>query len=276
MTPLRFGPSSRQIYGLFRPSLQPAQGAITPLPGVLLCQPWGQEAVRTQRLFRALGERLSRLGYPVLQFDYLGTGDADGEDADGNLQQWTQDTALAHEQLIDLCGHTRTAWLGLRLGATLATLASARVTTPPRRLILWDPIHDGSAYLQDMANGTAHYLQEAYAQRWDLASQLLDRQELSATQQAFGFAISAQLQADLQALTPEAFLAGRATDITLLTHKTHPGQRPLQQALLSSGIPTRSLTAAEHINWASDEAMNTAIVPQGILAQLMDQLQTLP
>jgi len=172
MTPLRFGPEGRQLFGLFRPGSQtaPARTDGQPHPAVLLCAPWGQEAIRSQRLFRALADRLARLGCPVLQFDYLGTGDADGDTEQGNLANWQANVLTAHHQLMGMAGHHHTAWIGLRLGATVAALASARAKQPPELLLSWDPIADGPAYLSELEAGQAGYLQDAYAQRWAQAS----------------------------------------------------------------------------------------------------------
>ena len=58
MIPFRFGLPTRQLYGVFHPAAQPR----TPAIGVTLCNPFGQEAVRTHRLYRIMAERLARAG----------------------------------------------------------------------------------------------------------------------------------------------------------------------------------------------------------------------
>jgi pimeloyl-ACP methyl ester carboxylesterase len=278
VTPLRFGPPGRQLFGLFRPgaSLAAPRADGRPHPGVLLCPPWGQEAVRSQRLFRALADRLARLGHPVLQFDYLGTGDADGDDTDGDLDTWQSDVLSAHTQLMRLTGDEHTVWIGLRLGATLAASASAKASVPPQCLLAWDPIDDGAAYLKDLRSTQAAYLQEAYGQRWAHASQLLDAQNIQVPEQAFGFALSPKLIADLTRLQAQDWATVNAKRVALLTHASHPGVTSLSAALAQAQVPTHCLITEEHINWASDEAMNTAIVPQGIMRQLTAQLTEHP
>jgi hypothetical protein len=52
---------------------------------VLLCNPFGQEALRSQRGFRVLADRFARTGCATLGFDYFGTGDSDGDDDDASL-----------------------------------------------------------------------------------------------------------------------------------------------------------------------------------------------
>jgi hypothetical protein len=274
MTPLRFGPEGRQLFGLFRPGspTAPPRADGQPHPAVLLCAPWGQEAIRSQRLFRALADRLARLGCPVLQFDYLGTGDADGDAEHGDLATWQADVLTAHQQLSGLAGHHHTAWIGLRLGATVAALASARASEPPTILLSWDPIADGAAYLAELQAGQADYLQEAYAQRWAQASRILDRLAGPPPAQAFGFGMSESLLRDLHALAPPDWARVKAGRVALLTHAGHSGAAALSAVLAQAGQPHHRLQAAEHINWASDEAMSTAIVPQGIMKQLTTEL----
>src|SRR4051812_43750768 len=65
MTPFYFGAPERRLLGLFHPSATAVRGA----RAVLLCNPFGQEAVRSHRVYRVLAERLARGGIAVLRFD---------------------------------------------------------------------------------------------------------------------------------------------------------------------------------------------------------------
>ena len=93
MTPMLFGPASRQLFGLYHAPERESKLA------VLICMPLGQEAVRAHRLFRVLSDRLARAGVAVLRFDYHGSGDSPGEDTDGELEGWRRDICTAHEEL---------------------------------------------------------------------------------------------------------------------------------------------------------------------------------
>jgi alpha/beta superfamily hydrolase len=146
MNPFRFHGESGALFGV----LHAADPAARAGRAVLLCNPFGQEAVRSQRVFRVLADRFARTGCATLRFDYFGTGDSDGDDGDASLDTWCTDVLRADAALRERTGATRTCWLGLRLGATLAALASARALAPPERLILWDPIVDGRAWLGDI------------------------------------------------------------------------------------------------------------------------------
>jgi hypothetical protein len=61
------------------------EGLDAPGAAVLLCNPFGQEAIRCHRAFRLLSARLASSGIPSLRFDYFGTGDSPGNDGEGDL-----------------------------------------------------------------------------------------------------------------------------------------------------------------------------------------------
>ena len=130
MTPMLFGPASRQLFGLFHAPERDARLA------VVICMPLGQEAVRGHRLFRVLADRLARAGVAVLRFDYHGSGDSPGEDTDGDLEGWRRDVCTAHEELRRRTGARRIGWAA----ATSSTSLRSRLTSKPgpRRSTSWD------------------------------------------------------------------------------------------------------------------------------------------
>ena len=89
--PVRIGRDADALAGIY----QPASDSTGTGTAVLICNPFGQEAIRAQRSLRVLAERLGRQGIPSLRFDYFGTGDSPGEDGAGHLTRWRQDIHLA-------------------------------------------------------------------------------------------------------------------------------------------------------------------------------------
>jgi uncharacterized protein len=147
LTPFYFGPTDRQLFGLYH-APQPIHERDC---GVVLCNPWGQEFVRAHRAISQLALRLARQGFPVLRFDFYGTGDSNGEDADGTLDQWLADIRTAIQELKRRARVERVFLAGLRLGASLAALvASGRDDV--EGLVLWEPAAQGSEYLQDLTD----------------------------------------------------------------------------------------------------------------------------
>jgi uncharacterized protein len=113
---------------------------------ILLIPSIEQEAIRGHRAYRQLAVRLARLGFPVMRFDYWGTGDSKGEGALKGLAQWQNDIVSAIAELKSRSKLDRVCLAGLRLGGSLATLASE--TIPVVGIALWEPVINGEAYVE--------------------------------------------------------------------------------------------------------------------------------
>lgn len=141
--PLWFGPEDRPLFGWFH---EPDSGRAR--SGVVLCPPIGDEDRRVYLTFRKLAESLAASGHAVLRFCYDGTGDSAGtfEDPD-RLQAWTRSIGEAVEA-VRRSGAPLVAVIGMRLGATLATLAVQTIDCPLDALVLWDPCVSGREFLR--------------------------------------------------------------------------------------------------------------------------------
>ncbi len=114
--PLRLGDS---LAWLHRP-----QGAAHDT-GIVLCPPFGYEALCAHRSLRLLAMMLADAGGTVLRLSYPGTGDAGGEDAPGRLQDWAASIHEAAQWLRQTAGMQQVVLCGVRLGGLLAALAAA-------------------------------------------------------------------------------------------------------------------------------------------------------
>ena len=259
MIPIRFGPPARQLFGVYQPPAGTDRGECA-----VLCNPFGQEAIRCHRLYRTLGDRLARVGLHVLRFDYLGSGDSDGDDTAASIEGWTDDVLRANDEAARRSGCARSAWFGLRLGASLAALASARAGREPVRAVLWDPVLDGRAYLAELAAAHVAAGNSGYGARWRLEPRLRTAIEAEARGEALGFEIGPALRRQLDDLTPAAVAAARARRITILAGAAVPlGE--VETALAARGVALDVQRVHSEISWAANEAMNTAIVPADIL-----------
>jgi pimeloyl-ACP methyl ester carboxylesterase len=129
---------------LHRPS--GAQSAL----GVVLCNPFGYEALCVHRGWREFAEALAVRGMPALRFDYPGTGDSSGSEEDPQrLRAWLDSIKAAAAWLRAETGVTRLSFCGLRLGATLATLAAEELGGV-ENLVLLAPVNSGKSYIREL------------------------------------------------------------------------------------------------------------------------------
>ena len=143
---LWFGTPERPLLGFYHPVLPSTPQRPC---AVVLCYPFGHEYTAVYQAYRQLAEQLASSGFPAFRFDYDGTGDSVGDDADPDrLAAWVSSCCAAIDKVLQLSGAPTVCLIGLRLGATLAYLAAAqhdRVSS----LVLWAPSLTGKAYLRE-------------------------------------------------------------------------------------------------------------------------------
>ncbi len=144
-TPLYFGPDEKQLLGWLHQSHLPSQYDI----GVVISPPLGTEYLSAYRAMRYAADYFALAGIPAFRFDYHGTGDSSGFNDDGNrLEAWLWSIEQANSELKRLTGCSRTGILGLRMGATLASLASEKIAFD--FLVLWAALESGRKYLREI------------------------------------------------------------------------------------------------------------------------------
>lgn len=244
--PVRIGAGATTLAGLY----QPADGRHK---AVLICNPFGQEAIRAQRSLRVVAERLARKGVPSLRFDYFGTGDSPGEDGVGHLNRWRHDINLADTRLRALSGCSDIIWLGLRLGGTMALQAATHHPDLPRpsRIILWEPVLDGPAYLQHLS---------AMHEFWTRRS--------GVTHEALGFLLTSRIRRHIAAIRPQRLELPRHSVIDLLAPSQMAGRGAfLEYARSQGGI--NDIVLGSTVEWTSNTALDSQWVPDEALAALL-------
>ncbi len=115
--PISFGTDPVRIFGFHHlPAAAEPRGV-----GVVLCNPFGYEAMCTYRPYRVLAERLAAAGFHVLRFDYRGTGDSAGyPDSEQRVRAMMDDIHAAIDELKRRGGVSSIGLFGTRLGALLA------------------------------------------------------------------------------------------------------------------------------------------------------------
>lgn len=116
---------------------------------LLYVAPFGDEMNRTRQLAARQARALAQGGIGVLQIDLYGCGDSAGEFGDARWDLWQDDLALGHAWLLAKLGCPVGLW-GLRLGALLALDYAFKAALPVQRLLLWQPVLRGAAFLTQL------------------------------------------------------------------------------------------------------------------------------
>ena len=258
MTPFYFGTEHRRLFGVFHPGRIPATAA------ALLCNPWGEEAIRVHRFQRVLADRLARNGVDVLRFDYFGTGDSAGEDAEGDFSGWTADVLAAFDELMQRSAAARTVWVAARLGAAIAASATVRASRVPDRLIVWDPVLDGRRYLHELEDFHARGLDVTYAggpRSW--------RELPFHDGECLGFRLGDTLRTQLVSLAPDTLPAPR----TWRCHVVHGDTAGVSETAARwkrSGVDVVTVRLpGDSFDWTST-SFDAALVPAETLEVLSD------
>lgn len=143
--PFYFSSGARRLFAWLHPTAPQPRTDL----GLVICPPFGYEAICAHRTLRTVAERAAALGIPALRFDYGGTGDSEDLAAEADqLEAWVGDIQAAVAQLRRRTGVTRIALIGIRLGALLAALAAKNVEIDA--LIMIAPVLSGRRYLSEI------------------------------------------------------------------------------------------------------------------------------
>lgn len=261
-----FGAAGRELFGILHPGHQIDGRRMT----VLLCSPFGLEAIRAQRTWRVLAERLARAGHSVLRFDYFGSGDSDGEDTDVTLEGLREDIETASQTLRSTCPGLPTVWIGLGLGATAALAASRNAAQPPSRLLLWEPVIDGRGYL-----GT---LRRRHAELIETMSQPSPHQPAGTGGfEALGFSVSPRLVEELSKVSAETLLPPPpATHTTLVTQPDDSLAKAIAARLQATAVRLEHVEQKHTADWMAETADAGTLVPGAAVLKLAALLRNFP
>ena len=217
-------------------------------------------------MFRVLATQLERAGYAALRFDYSGTGDSLGDSQAATIDAWVGDIAIAADRLKSASGAARLAVVGLRFGATLATLAGARGDLRLRHLVLWDPVVDGAAYIRELAQQHRVYMREEIGDGWvDRLELAADGMPVEAIGTPVGQALGGQIaEIDLSVTLPAA------EQLTVVTTRMTPELDRLRPRLPAW---TRWLEMADSPAWNADAALNAMTVPMDIVRAIVGRIE---
>jgi pimeloyl-ACP methyl ester carboxylesterase len=246
----------RRLFGLYHPAVGASRDC-----GLVLCNPFGQEAIRAHRVYLVLARRLARRGLDVLRFDLYGCGDSLGDDGAGHPSRWLDDLSTAVTELRDGSGVSRIGLLGVRLGASLAALVGAD-RTDIRDAVLWDPVVDGSSYLQEL---------EATHRDWLRGSFARERPRPGAPGESMGFRVGEAVRSELERLDLGTLPRRPAERLLWIDSGERADGAPLAAALagLGADVSHRHLPTGPVWRKAkADDEFDSGPVPTGIVDEI--------
>jgi pimeloyl-ACP methyl ester carboxylesterase len=248
MTPIRFGTGTREMLGFYHAAAR----AVPEAPAVLLCPPFGPEAIRSYRMLRLLADRLSAAGSPVLRFDYHGTGDSPGDDEVASLPGWAGDIGVAHRELATRSGKGAVAWVGLRMGASLCALAAQATRLPLQLLVLWDPVIAGAGYLDAYRSQSGPHAGTAF--------------------ETMGFEFPDRFRNDLTTLNLAEIALPEKSRVAVIVGAEDSSAGALKSSLQRRGVQLDWTASPAVAEWNSEKALNSAVIPMQLLQGIETKL----
>jgi alpha-beta hydrolase superfamily lysophospholipase len=253
--PLSFGPAERPLFGWLHHA---AAGAPKRSMGVVICKPFGYEAICAHRSLRHFAAAAAELGVAALSFDYDGTGDSAGSDQDP--ARWKAWVASVHHAVDELKRRTaveRVALLGTRLGASLAS-AAAIDRDDVVGFVAIVPVVRGSAWLREL-------------NALELAMRFAGPPpglEANGNEESVGFVITPETKASLRGVDLTSATRPPASDVLILDRNDLPlnGAWAERLAALGARVDHRRLPGYAHMM----RDPHDAIVPTEMVAAFSD------
>ena len=256
MKPLFFGEAGHRLYGVYHPPVKGGRHA------VLLCYPGMQEYNAAHWMFRRLATMLAKEGHHVLRFDYFGTGDSDGDSDATTPECAAADVWAAARELKDVSRASELSLVGFRLGATCAALACSEGLVA-RRLVLWEPVVDGSAYVREL---------ETLDERRNLvllhASRTRNRRD-----ELLGYLFTERMRAATLAIDLARRVPMSVGQVVVFAREVESQHLALRDSYSASGISVQLRTIQEADEAAGQQVRERTLLSNTVLREITDELR---
>lgn len=240
--------------------------------GLLLCYPFGYEAICSHRALRGIAETAAGQGIAALRFDYVGAGDsADVEPEQDLIKAWIANIGSAVAQLRERTGASRVCILGVRIATLLASLAAAELPEVQAFACL-APVLSGRRYIRDLRTtvlaGKLRIRPEEVSEG-ALAAEGDDTIEIS------GFALNRASLETLATLEVGASTTGAFSHVLILDSRSAPATEEWAAKLSAAGCVVRQ-ELMPGVAGIPITAPQFGMLPEMLLEQVAAWLAELP
>lgn len=207
-------------------------------PAFVFCSPFAEEKLWAHRVFVNFARELSSRGHTVLRFDYMGNGDSDGDFEETTAETYVSDIKAAADFTLSSAGEKDgLCLLGLGLGATFAALAAEELPGTSG-LVLWNPVVNGAAYMQEMLKINLTTQMSVYKEIRRTRAELARLMSEGATVNVDGYEMSNALYEQVSAISlagEKKRFSGRALVVEIHRKEKEPGKELAQLASAYEG-----------------------------------------
>lgn len=253
--PLYFGAPGNELFGWMHGAPEGSRSGFA----LIICNPFGFEEICAHRSLRHLASATAAIGIPTLRFDYAGSGNSRGDEFEPDrLEAWLRSIHAAIDQVKAASQLERVCLVGVRLGATLATLA-ATDRDDVIGLVAIAPVVKGHDYVREL-----RILGQATATKSSMA---LAGDELL---ESAGFVMTRHTVQSLQAVDLRTLLKLPARQVVIVERDDLPSRTDWPQSLTQLGA------TVQVENWPGFGAVMTnpqdAIVPEAMIEGIVSRL----
>ena len=252
-----YGEGSRKIFCIYhQPDI-----IVDKKAGVLLCYPFGQEYIRSHRTFLKLAESLCSNGFHVFRFDYYGTGDSCGSNEEVDMDEWVQNTINAIEEFKNGSGISKIIILGFHLGATIALLAAFKIKNL-NSVILWNPVHNGKDYLNELKTSFYKWLKGSFSNEINYSNN-----------ESIGFPITQKFSDQLTGFDVKNIKTKLSCSVLLFESTTNQFENEVLETIKSFTNEYKYCHIPDSMFWLKDYySKDTGIIPVKAMKYLITEI----
>lgn len=203
---------------------------------VLYLPPFVEEMNRCRSHAATQARELAALGWHCLLLDPLGTGESEGDIADGRWDLWRADFAAAAAWLKQRRPDLPLALWGVRSGALMAADVARDAALSVQRLLFWQPVLDGKLFVNQHLRLRLASQMVSVGER-ETSEQLRSRLAAGELIEVAGYPFSGALADALARLRLADLLSGTpvpAIDWIEMAAKDEPALSPPSKTLVQS------------------------------------------